>query len=296
MQRGNIMEQNNEIMSFSYINDNVRVILIDGEPWFMAKDIADVLGYAKTYNMLKRLRRNCIRKSKASIMEPLNNRYGNNDLAFINEAGLYTAILGSQRPEAGMFQDWIVEDVLPSIRKTGKYSIVANELPQTYGELVLEYGKTLIDNEQKQHLLETQAPKVESYESLMSASGYISMADVAKIISETIEYTIGRNILFRILRYLKVLNRENLPYQVFVNKGYFKIVASNPNNIGIKRTTIVSPQGLEFIRDTILDMTEYDLSKASGSARVVKAISKHAWDGGQQRTLAVKREISSIIY
>lgn len=269
----------NELMAFAFDKGSVQVVMIDGDPWFVAKDVAEILEYSQTNVMIRRLRPRNVMKIKSSLKEGLTNRYGNNDILIINEPALYAAVVHSKKPQAEAFQDWIMEEVLPSIRKTGQYSAVANTLPPTYGELVIEYGKTLVENEKKQALIEAQYPKVESYESLMSASGHISMADAAKIISETVQFTIGRNILIRILRYIKILDEHNMPYQAPVNKGYFKVVASNPNNIGITKTTLVTSKGLDFIRETILGMSEMELGRASGSAGVVKAIARHSRQG-----------------
>lgn len=93
----------------------VRILEKDGEPWFVAKNISDTLGYDQTSNMIKRLDEEDFISSKLDGM--------NMKSILINESGLYTAILGSQLPTAKKFKHWVTAEVLPSIRKTGAYKI-----------------------------------------------------------------------------------------------------------------------------------------------------------------------------
>ena len=93
----------------------IRTVKIKGEPWFVAKDISDKLGYAQTSNMMKRIDEE---DSKSSILDGMNMKS-----LLINESGLYSAIIGSKLESAKRFKHWVTSEVLPSIRKTGKYSI-----------------------------------------------------------------------------------------------------------------------------------------------------------------------------
>lgn len=98
------------------------VIDEDSEVWFVAKDVADILGYAKTNNMTERL--DDEEKRTLYIAASQNNQ------TLINESGLYNAVMGSQKEEAKRFKRWVTSEVLPSIRKTGGYSLT----PKTYSE------------------------------------------------------------------------------------------------------------------------------------------------------------------
>lgn len=114
----------------------IRVLEKDGEPWFVAKDVSDTLGYDQTSNMVKRLDEEDFISSKLDGMSMKS--------ILINESGLYTAILGSQLPTAKKFKRWVTSEVLPSIRKHGAY--VPQELsPQL---------QLLINMELKQNQLE----------------------------------------------------------------------------------------------------------------------------------------------
>jgi prophage antirepressor-like protein len=100
------------ILPFNFKNNTVRVVTGDnGEFWFLAKDVAEILGYSDTEAMTRKL-----------DAEEVQNRqivgFGNRGVNLINESGLYSAILTSQKPEAKIFKKWVTSEVLPSIRKT----------------------------------------------------------------------------------------------------------------------------------------------------------------------------------
>ena len=95
---------------------SIRAVRINGEPWFVGKDVATILGYVDTYGALKNHvdnedKQNCQHNSFES----------NRGLMIINESGLYSLILGSKLPNAKKFKRWVTCEVLPSIRKTGNY-------------------------------------------------------------------------------------------------------------------------------------------------------------------------------
>lgn len=92
----------------------IRTITKDNEPWFVAKDISDKLGYAQTSNMMKRID---TEDSISSILDGMNMKS-----ILINESGLYSAIIGSKLESAKRFKHWVTSEVLPSIRKTGSYN------------------------------------------------------------------------------------------------------------------------------------------------------------------------------
>lgn len=107
-----------KLVPFSFDNHPVRAATDDqGTPWFVAKDVAEILGYDQTANGLKHCK-------GASVLDELNK---NNGLApatkWIQEADVYRMVMRSTLPDAERFQDWVVEEVLPSIRKTGSYSV-----------------------------------------------------------------------------------------------------------------------------------------------------------------------------
>lgn len=293
----------NQIQIFNYKDNDVRTIIIDGELWFVAMDVAAVLGYSETSAMTRSIDSEDIRKAKPANFAGLSK--GNNLVTLINEPGLYSAGMGSTLPDAKAFKRWVVKEVLPSIRKTGQYTTtpqitdIAASLPQTYAELVVEYGMALVEIDKKKSLLAAQQPMIATYEAVMSATDGIPIAHVAKTIKEFPALKIGRNILIRIMRYLKILDRNNVPYQEYMNRGYFYVVTSNPNEIGLTNSTFVMARGIEFIRDTVLSMTDVEIGKASESEAVVKALSKFRKRDIQRNrnaVIPVKRNIDTGVY
>ena len=116
----------------------LRVIDKDGEPWFVAKDVADILGYGLTTDMTRRL------DEDEKGMHITHTPGGRQEMIIINEPGLYNAILGSQKPEAKDFKRWVTHDVLPSIRKTGGYTVPQN--PQQVASTDLQRLQSIVEN------------------------------------------------------------------------------------------------------------------------------------------------------
>ncbi|MDO4157103.1 MAG: Bro-N domain-containing protein [Oscillospiraceae bacterium] len=108
----------NEIKVWNYESSEVRAIEKDGEPWFIGKDVADILGYTNT---AKAIRDHVDDEDKLTERIVLSGQ--NREVIFINESGLYSLILSSKMPDAKKFKRWVTSEVLPSIRKTGNYSM-----------------------------------------------------------------------------------------------------------------------------------------------------------------------------
>lgn len=96
---------------------SVRVVDKNGEPWFVGKDVAEILGYVETAKAI----RTHVEPEDKGVSE-MDTPGGKQNLTIINESGLYSLIIGSKLPEAKKFKRWVTSEVLPSIRKTGKYS------------------------------------------------------------------------------------------------------------------------------------------------------------------------------
>lgn len=223
----------------------VRVITKDNEPWFVAKDVADTLGYSETNAMTKRLDEEDFISDKLEGM--------NMKSTLINESGLYSAILGSHLPTAKKFKRWVTGDVLPSIRKHGMYA--QDELLDNPDLLIAAATKLKEEREarleaEKQVLI--MKPKAEFYDDVAGSKDSIEVGHVAKVLAIK---GIGRNKLFEILRDKKILDRNNIPYQTYVDRGYFRVleqkyqVPTGETKINIK--TMVFQKGIEYIRNII---------------------------------------------
>lgn len=132
------------LIPYDFNNKRLQVLVDEnGKPWFIAMEVADILGYSDAYEMTKRLDDD--EKSNRQIAG-LGTASGGRGVTTINESGLYSAILDSRKPEAKPFKRWVTHDVLPSIRRTGSYSIGQQQAPALTNDacLIIEsMAKTL---------------------------------------------------------------------------------------------------------------------------------------------------------
>lgn len=127
--------------TFNFGTHEVRIVMRDGEPWFVATDVAEALGYRNAPDAA----RNLGEHQKASTQIVRSTSGGNPNVTIINESGLYRLVLRSRKPEAEKFSDWVTGEVLPSIRKTGRYEKPGREetIQETVARLAaqVEEGK-----------------------------------------------------------------------------------------------------------------------------------------------------------
>ncbi|MFC0708680.1 phage antirepressor [Azorhizophilus paspali] len=164
-----------EVQLFNFEKAEVRVVSIDGEPWFVAKDVAEVLGYAKPRNAIAS---HC----KGALIRGVLTAGGMQDMTLIPERDLYRLVMKSQLPAAERFEEWVVGEVLPSIRKTGSYGVTchAPAIPQTLPEALRLAADLAEQNDRLQSVVAEQAPKVRTLEVLTDTAGAICITDAAK--------------------------------------------------------------------------------------------------------------------
>ena len=140
----------NELTVFNYESSEVRTLEIDGEPWFVGKDVATILGYAKPLNAL-----DTHVDEDDSLKQGLTDSLGRiQETILINESGLYSLILSSKMPNAKKFKRWITSEVLPSLRKTGSYSV--ERKPLSPAEMFKLQAELNYEHEQKLKALEAK--------------------------------------------------------------------------------------------------------------------------------------------
>lgn len=180
------------IETFEFNGIQLRGLLLDDEPWFVAMDVAKVLDYSDTYELTKRLDHDEVQNLQIA-------GFGNRGVNTINESGLYSAILGSRKPEAKAFKKWVTSEVLPAIRKTGKY-----EKPQTLEERSLALMGELAAEVEKQKLeLEAARPKVEVFDKVLTKKHTFGFRDLCKTLRE--HFPINEADVKRLLREKKIL-------------------------------------------------------------------------------------------
>lgn len=237
----------NNIIPFNYRENQVRTIVKDGEPWFVAKDVCDILEVSNSRDAISRL--DSDEKNTVVIAD---GTPGNPNMTIISESGLYALIFTSRKPEAENFKRWVRKEVIPAIRKHGAYMT-----PETI-EKVLSDPDTIIRlatelKQERQKRLELE-PKAKSYDILMDAAGCLTMNEAAKILDIK---GIGQNNLFKLLVLERIIYKKGnsyLPYQEY--KPHF-IVKQNPIRRGdtvIERSQLfMTPKGLDWLAHKLID-------------------------------------------
>lgn len=124
---------------FNYNEASVRAISVDGEPWFVAKDICKILGLENVSQALGRLDADEIKQLPYETVITLTDDPETTRLSAISESGMYTLVLRSRKPEAKPFRKWVTSEVLPSIRKTGSYSVNHFEVTPELDSAIHDY-------------------------------------------------------------------------------------------------------------------------------------------------------------
>ena len=223
------------------------------EPLFCLADVCKAIGIKDVSRCASRL------DDDMRLTHPIVDRLGRTQQAiFVTESGLYDVIIRSDSEMAKPFRKWITSEVLPSIRKTGQYSIGA-KIPHTFAEALRLAAEQQEKIEAQQNLIEAQKPKAEFYDDVVESKDAMSMDRVAK----TLNIGIGRNKLFELLRNRKILMNNNTPYQRYVDSGWFRCIETKftkPNgDICINVKTVVLQKGVDAIRRLIKHISENKL-------------------------------------
>lgn len=211
---------------FLFNDQQVRTVVRDGEPWFVGKDVAIVLGYGNTKDALL----SHIDEEDRAILQRSENatfEIPNRGLTIINESGLYSLIVSSKLPTAKDFKRWVTSEVLPTIRKHGAYmdtDIIEKSLADP--DFLIQLATTL--KEEKHRRMEAEAKiaadehKVDFYDAVGSTSATLTVERFAKLVTEKLGINTGRNRMFQWLRKNGFLQANNMPYQRYINNGWFK--------------------------------------------------------------------------
>ena len=140
----------NDLQIFTYQQSTVRTVERDGEPWFVLKDVCDVLGIGSPHKVADRIDED--ERNQIPLTDSLGRQQ---ETTIINESGLYNVILRSDKPEAKPFRKWVTSEVIPAIRKHGSYS----RKPLTPAEQLLAQANVLVEQERRLSALEETAKK-----------------------------------------------------------------------------------------------------------------------------------------
>lgn len=170
----------NALQNYQFESNNVRIVVEKGEPLFCASDVCKALGYANTPDALKK---HCSEDGIAK-RDTIDSLGRNQSTSFINEKNLYRLVMRSKLPSAEKFQDWVCGEVLPSIRKTGKYAVAQQQfaIPQTLPE-ALRLAADLADkNAALESKVKADAPKVEFCDKVVADNEAMTITKAAKVI------------------------------------------------------------------------------------------------------------------
>lgn len=226
----------------------IRTITKDGEPWFVLADVCRALEIRNSRMVAGRLDRDELMSVK------LTSGGQRREMTVINESGLYAVIIRSDKPRAQSFRKWLTSEVIPTIRRTGGYvsneeMFIENYLPfldEPYRDL-FRLQMTIIGklNERIRH----DEPLVAFANQVSNTDNLIDMNAMAKL-ARAENIPVGRNKLYGWLKSMRVLMANNLPYQAFIDRGYFAVKESVFEVDGLKKTyqqTFVTGKGQHFV-------------------------------------------------
>lgn len=246
------MEVKNDLIVFNHKEfGELKAIEINGEPWFVGKEVAEKLGYVKARNAIA----THVDEDDA-LKWGITDKLGRmQETTIINESGVYSLILSSKLPNAKKFKRWITSEVLPTIRKSGSYSIVKPdsymiedevERAKRWIEEAEERRKLALTVKEQTNVLRQQEPLVHFAKTVANSDDCIDMNNMAKLIGQKTGISVGRNKLFAILRNNKFLMYDNQPYQKYIEDGTFSTLEytymkNGEARIGLK--TLVTGKG-----------------------------------------------------
>ena len=230
----------------------VRVVEQDGEPWFVAKDVCNCLELSNSRKALSRLDDD---EKGVTLSDTLG---GKQEMATVNEYGLYSLVLSSRKPEAKEFKRWITHEVIPSIRKYGSFNMA---IPRTLPDALTAYANEIEAHQKTQALLEAQRPKVLFADSVAASHTSILIGELAKLLHQNGVKDMGQKRLFAWMRehgYLisRKANDYNMPTQRAMELGLFQIkettVTHSDGHISVSKTPKVTGKGQQYFIEKFL--------------------------------------------
>ena len=245
---------------------SVRTVMTDNEPWFVGKDVADILGYQ---NGSRDINRHVDEEDRHKVM--IFDGKQDKETIIINESGLYSLILSSKMPNAKKFKHWVTSEVLPAIRKNGGYIAGQEKLSdeELMAKAILVAQKKIAERdtiiEKQAQKIEADKPKTVFADAVSGSETSILIGDLAKLIAQN-GIKIGQKKLFKWLRengyLMKVGASYNMPTQRYIENGYFEVkegtVQSSNGSTIVTRTTLVTGKGQIYFVNKFLNMGDLE--------------------------------------
>ena len=215
---------------------SVRTLVIDNEPWFVGKDVAEILGYSNPRDAISK-HVDSEDKNTVAIRDGITR--GNPNQTVINESGLYSLVLSSKLPSAKKFKRWVTSEVLPALRKTGQYQVKELSGQELMAKALIEAQSVLAAKDKQ---IEEMKPKVVFADAVATSHTSILVGELAKILKQN-GIDMGQKRLFAWLRENGFLIKRkgtdyNMPTQKAMDLGLFEIKeGSYVNGSGVNITT-----------------------------------------------------------
>ncbi|MEE1492954.1 MAG: phage antirepressor [Massilioclostridium sp.] len=247
----------NDLKIFNYHNNQVRTIEQDEEIWFVAADVCRALEIGNPSDAIARLDED---EHTLVLIEGIGK---GSPVNVVNEPGLYGLVLGSRKPEAKDFKRWVKHEVLPSIRKHGAYltdekieQILTD--PDTIIRLATDLKNERAQRTRLESKIEEDKPYTDFGKAVEVSTNAVKIEVFAKTLCNKYGKKLGRNKLFKLLREHRVLfyeNGQNVPFQDFINRGYFALKSTTfINKYGNQVTgftTMITGKGQVYITEKI---------------------------------------------
>jgi anti-repressor protein len=233
-----------EVVPFVFDGRPIGVVSVDGEPWFVGKDVAAALGYA---DPKKAIRQHCkaLKKFNMGVLAQLNIlNPPPSGLLMIPERDLYRLIMRSNLPSAERFEEWVVGTVLPAVRKTGSYNApdamkMLND-PATLRQLLLNYDEKIAELQQN---VEEMTPKAEFYDRYGDETETYNLRHAARILSDHPNKVLN---VLRVRKFLFYEGGRQVPYAQWLKRELFIMKIIEDTNGNLRSETHMTPKGLAF--------------------------------------------------
>lgn len=241
---------------------SVRSVSVNGEPWFVGKDVAEALGYSKSENALAS---HVDSEDKTTTLIQGTGSNYKSKAVIINESGLYSLVLSSKLPTAKKFKHWVTSEVLPSIRKHGAYMTPETlEAAIMNPDYLVKIVTALKAETDKRKALESKvtadAPKVLFADAVAASKSTVLVGELAKILKQN-GVDMGEKRLFQWMRDNGYLIKRsgtdyNMPTQASMERGLFRVketvVSHSDGHTSVSKTPKVTGKGQEYFLNKFL--------------------------------------------
>lgn len=244
----------------------VRTVVIDGEAWFVAKDVASALGYARPENAVASHIDDDDKTT--ALIQGTGSNYKSKSV-IVNESGVYSLVFGSKLESAKRFKKWITSEVLPKIRKTGKYELQTDSyMIDDPAERARRWAEEYEERKSLQSKVTEMAPKAKVFDTLIDSRMLVNFRDAAKEIGISQSQFTGW--LTECGYIYRTPNGELRPMEPYMESGLFQMKPyMNPYNGYTSSRTFITPRGLATFKVILENQghTRYTMKKHGGKKK-----------------------------